>query len=346
MVSEPTHGTDFGGIVPNHRVSLYEVLGVAPNAPAEVIRAAYRVLARLHHPDASVSPQSTGMMSAINEAYEVLSDPSARATYDAVCSARDDASQASGFSAADSEAQTRARRAAWEEAAMAAEQERQAADRAEARRRAYVAAEEQKASAAQAAASRAAAAATAEAESLRDARARRSRRNLIGLSVCVILLVALTIHFRPVIANVFGSSNLQAGQARSADQQSGDSAVQEPSAPPVQEPSVSIVQKPAAATSLTIVSLGLLKKAAALDPPRPTGAITKGAKESVLLFEQALSSLGYLEQSYVDGSYGTKTLTAMKAYQKYVGHNDLDGIPGPVELKMIAGATDLFAAGP
>ncbi len=66
----------------------YEVLGVAPDAPAHVIREAYRELARRHHPDrvaaadgpASASPEAG--MAQINEAYRVLGDPGRRAVYD------------------------------------------------------------------------------------------------------------------------------------------------------------------------------------------------------------------------------------------------------------------------
>jgi len=64
----------------------YRRLGVAPDATAEQIRAAYRDAARRHHPDARVARGSAGSddeMAAINEAWRVLSDPVARARYDA-----------------------------------------------------------------------------------------------------------------------------------------------------------------------------------------------------------------------------------------------------------------------
>jgi len=48
-----------------------DALGVAPSAPVEVIQAAYRALARLHHPDL-VGEASTARMQAINAAYERL----------------------------------------------------------------------------------------------------------------------------------------------------------------------------------------------------------------------------------------------------------------------------------
>lgn len=61
----------------------YDNLMVARNAPSEVIRAAYRVLAQRHHPDVNRSPEAERIMKVINEAYAVLSDPMRRAEHDA-----------------------------------------------------------------------------------------------------------------------------------------------------------------------------------------------------------------------------------------------------------------------
>jgi curved DNA-binding protein CbpA len=60
----------------------YEVLQVRPSADAEVIRAAYRVLARKFHPDHG--GDGTQMV-ALNDAWDVLGDPVRRAAYDASC---------------------------------------------------------------------------------------------------------------------------------------------------------------------------------------------------------------------------------------------------------------------
>ncbi|HVK55601.1 MAG TPA: J domain-containing protein [Burkholderiales bacterium] len=61
----------------------YATLGVSPDAPPEVIRAAYRVLAQKHHPDRhDQSKESEEITVRINEAYRVLSDPVQRAAYD------------------------------------------------------------------------------------------------------------------------------------------------------------------------------------------------------------------------------------------------------------------------
>jgi curved DNA-binding protein CbpA len=61
----------------------YAVLGVSSSAPLEVIRAAYRVMVRLHHPDvnAHLSDQ-VSMMAQINLAYETLSCSLRRREYD------------------------------------------------------------------------------------------------------------------------------------------------------------------------------------------------------------------------------------------------------------------------
>jgi molecular chaperone DnaJ len=60
----------------------YEVLGVAANSSVEVIKAAYRQKIRQAHPDSSGSTASTTEVAAINEAWNVLSQPGRRALYD------------------------------------------------------------------------------------------------------------------------------------------------------------------------------------------------------------------------------------------------------------------------
>jgi len=63
----------------------YEILGVSDRAEDIVIRAAYRALAQRYHPDKSTEPKAVAAnrMRAIQEAYQVLSDPVSRAAYDA-----------------------------------------------------------------------------------------------------------------------------------------------------------------------------------------------------------------------------------------------------------------------
>src|SRR3569833_2098073 len=63
--------------------SLYDVLGLPTDADAEEIRSAYRRLARIYHPDLNHDPMAPTYMRRINEAYQVLSNPSKRAAYDA-----------------------------------------------------------------------------------------------------------------------------------------------------------------------------------------------------------------------------------------------------------------------
>ena len=63
--------------------NLYQVLQVSPEANTDVIRAAYRTLARAHHPDVNADPEATRQMRRLNAAYQILSDPDRRARYDA-----------------------------------------------------------------------------------------------------------------------------------------------------------------------------------------------------------------------------------------------------------------------
>ncbi|NPA82374.1 MAG: J domain-containing protein [Epsilonproteobacteria bacterium] len=62
--------------------SLYETLGVSPDASADEIKKAYRKLARKYHPDINKDPGAEEKFKEINAAYEILSDPEKRAKYD------------------------------------------------------------------------------------------------------------------------------------------------------------------------------------------------------------------------------------------------------------------------
>lgn len=62
----------------------YSALGVDRTASADVIKKAYRKLARQHHPDLSKAADASTRMQEINEAYDVLHDPEKRAAYDRV----------------------------------------------------------------------------------------------------------------------------------------------------------------------------------------------------------------------------------------------------------------------
>ena len=60
----------------------YDALGIGWNATPDEVRSAFRRVAREHHPDVSGSDDSKERFLAAKEAYEVLSDPERRRTYD------------------------------------------------------------------------------------------------------------------------------------------------------------------------------------------------------------------------------------------------------------------------
>ncbi len=63
----------------------YKILGVAEGADAEVVKRAYRKLARTYHPDKNPGdPSAEDRFKEIQEAYEVLSDDKKRRQYDAM----------------------------------------------------------------------------------------------------------------------------------------------------------------------------------------------------------------------------------------------------------------------
>lgn len=59
----------------------YIILGVAPDETEQGVRAAFRDLAKRHHPD-QVGPQGAAPFREVAEAYQVLGDPSRRRQYD------------------------------------------------------------------------------------------------------------------------------------------------------------------------------------------------------------------------------------------------------------------------
>lgn len=60
----------------------YEVLGISKGATEQEIKKAYRSLAKKYHPDVNKDSDAESKFKEINEAYEVLSDPQKKATYD------------------------------------------------------------------------------------------------------------------------------------------------------------------------------------------------------------------------------------------------------------------------
>ena len=60
----------------------YKILQVDSEAEDEVIRAAYRRLARKYHPDLATGPEAPARMAAMNAAWELIGEPGARRAYD------------------------------------------------------------------------------------------------------------------------------------------------------------------------------------------------------------------------------------------------------------------------
>lgn len=97
--------------------------------------------------------------------------------------------------------------------------------------------------------------------------------------------------------------------------------------------------------SLPVVVPAHVAEAARRDPGGPQGARTYGAE--VLLVEQALVKLGWLDAAWADGSFGTRTLTAYRLLQRHLGYwgTDADGIPGRHSLTWLSLKSGLFTVG-
>jgi peptidoglycan hydrolase-like protein with peptidoglycan-binding domain len=89
-----------------------------------------------------------------------------------------------------------------------------------------------------------------------------------------------------------------------------------------------------AATALPVVDMEATVLAAQIDPRRADNTLTPGAKASVLAVEQALQARGLLDARWVDGYFGTTTITAYAAYQRSLGYSGLaaNGLPGTSSL--------------
>lgn len=78
-------GPEFGGVGEEEtKPTFYEVLGVSRTAEPAVIKAAWRRMARAHHPDVNPANRrvSEEKFKQISEAFSVLSDPQKRQAYD------------------------------------------------------------------------------------------------------------------------------------------------------------------------------------------------------------------------------------------------------------------------
>jgi curved DNA-binding protein CbpA len=87
----PTASTiDRSAMPTDPRRSHYKLLMVDPSADAEIINLVYRRLAQRVHPDVDPSPEAAARMKLLNEAHTTLTDPVARARYDAELASRRD----------------------------------------------------------------------------------------------------------------------------------------------------------------------------------------------------------------------------------------------------------------
>lgn len=75
----------------------YQTLGVLQSAEGAVIKAAYRALTSIYHPDKNNDPEASAKMQNINAAYAVLSDAQKKMDYDSSLNSTDNKVDASDF---------------------------------------------------------------------------------------------------------------------------------------------------------------------------------------------------------------------------------------------------------
>ncbi|MCX5115718.1 peptidoglycan-binding protein [Micromonospora sp. NBC_00362] len=93
-------------------------------------------------------------------------------------------------------------------------------------------------------------------------------------------------------------------------------------------------QRTVTAAARPVVDMEATVLAAQIDPRRADNTLTPGAKNSVLAVEQALQAQGLLNAQWVDGYFGTQTVSAYAAYQRSLGYTGLaaNGLPGTTSL--------------
>lgn len=88
---------------------------------------------------------------------------------------------------------------------------------------------------------------------------------------------------------------------------------------------------------LPVVNMERALLAAQVDPGRPGTGITRGARRSVVRIERALHRRGLLARRYVDGHFGSSTVSAYSRWQQRLGYSGLaaNGLPGETSLKRL-----------
>jgi peptidoglycan hydrolase-like protein with peptidoglycan-binding domain len=89
-----------------------------------------------------------------------------------------------------------------------------------------------------------------------------------------------------------------------------------------------------AADVQAVVNMEATVKAAQIDARRPDHTRTPGARSSVLAVEEALVAKRLLEARWVDGYFGTETVSAYRRFQTSLGYRGLaaNGLPGVSSL--------------
>ena len=99
-----------------------------------------------------------------------------------------------------------------------------------------------------------------------------------------------------------------------------------------------------AATARPDANMEAILLAAQRDPVKSGTQITPGSGPSVLLVERALAARHLLAARYVDGHFGSATVSAYAAYQRSLGYHGLaaNGLPGRTSLTRLgAGRFDV-----
>ncbi|PXY31384.1 peptidoglycan-binding domain-containing protein [Prauserella muralis] len=94
---------------------------------------------------------------------------------------------------------------------------------------------------------------------------------------------------------------------------------------------------PSVAAPATTVNMEAVIKAAMWDPYKSGQDVTDGSGPSVTKVEDALADKGFLASKYVDGHFGTSTVSAYAAYQRSLGYSGLaaSGLPGKGSLSAL-----------